>query len=401
MKYFFHIFFFILCYTQINAQEKHFLFIQSDNKQPFYISVNNKLFSSSASGYVIIPKLAEGSYNFSVGFAQNAFPEQNFQLLVDKKDLGYNLKNFTEKGWGLFNLQTLDITMAGSSNTSNVAKALLESEKKSAGEPVLTFKKKAETVALPVAVSETRPNANPADSKAPVADTMAVVKVNNDTVSQVPVASLNKEEDNPAGLQNLSDVKKVSEVKGADGVKLSYIETTGKTNDTIQVIIPTAVNSASGTVNNADTQTSGNPLNAVPTTGSTSNKEVKFLDMDMDSSKKDRGQAEKKPEETSVATVSNNCKDIATEEDYGKLRKKMANETTDEDMIAEAKKFYKNKCFTTSQVKALSTLFLSDEGRFKFFESSYSSVADANQYSSLQTEFIDPAFVNRLKALVQ
>ncbi len=62
---------------------------------------------------------------------------------------------------------------------------------------------------------------------------------------------------------------------------------------------------------------------------------------------------------------------------------------------------YRNKCLTTSQIKKLSTLFLSDEGRYNFFNASYNSAADISEYGTLQSEFIDPAIANRFKAMLQ
>jgi hypothetical protein len=44
---------------------------------------------------------------------------------------------------------------------------------------------------------------------------------------------------------------------------------------------------------------------------------------------------------------------------------------------------------------------MSDEGRYKFFDASYNFVADAQVYSSLEKEFIDPYFVNRFKAMLR
>ncbi|MEJ7682443.1 MAG: DUF4476 domain-containing protein [Segetibacter sp.] len=102
-----------------------------------------------------------------------------------------------------------------------------------------------------------------------------------------------------------------------------------------------------------------------------------------------------------TAITNSKCKNVATDEDYARLRRKMAMGTTDEKMINEAKKIYRNKCFTTSQIKSLSTLFLSDEGRYNFFNASYNSVADLSRYSLLESEFIDPAYANRFKALLQ
>ena len=142
MKYFLSIFFLSFALNIASAQEKHFVFIQSDTKQPFYVSVSGKLYSSSASGYVIVPKLVDGSYNFTIGFAQNAFPEQTFNLPIQNKDLGFELKNFNEKGWGLFNLQSLDITMASAASSDLVAKALNESANAKAPDQLFLLRKR-------------------------------------------------------------------------------------------------------------------------------------------------------------------------------------------------------------------------------------------------------------------
>jgi hypothetical protein len=149
MRYLLSIFFLAFCLSFLSAQEKHFVFIQSENNQPFYVFLNGKLYSSTARGHLIIPKLTDGNYSFSLGFAQNAFPEQNFQYKIDKKDLGFNLKNFGEKGWGLFDLQSFAVIMAVTSNTNDVAKAISEkTTPKENDEPLISFnKKKRDTVA--------------------------------------------------------------------------------------------------------------------------------------------------------------------------------------------------------------------------------------------------------------
>jgi hypothetical protein len=74
--------------------------------------MNEKIKSSTASGYIILSKLVDSTYSFSIGFPQNKWPEQNFAVSVNKQDHGYLLKNFGEKGWGLFDLQTLSVQMA-------------------------------------------------------------------------------------------------------------------------------------------------------------------------------------------------------------------------------------------------------------------------------------------------
>ena len=51
-------FFIFLQHT--DAQQNHFVYIQTDNKQPFYVRIGDRLLSSSSVGYIVIPKLKEG-----------------------------------------------------------------------------------------------------------------------------------------------------------------------------------------------------------------------------------------------------------------------------------------------------------------------------------------------------
>jgi hypothetical protein len=412
MKYLLVIVFLSFCLFRVSAQEKHFVFIQSDNHEPFYVSLNGKLYSSSATGYIIIPKLSDGAYDFSIGFAKNAFPEQSFRYEINK-DLGFNLKNFGEKGWGLFNLQTLNVTMAESGKTNNISKALSEKDAaKDDTEPVISFdRKKKETKAeQPVAqnTATTAVNEPVAQSEKP-----ADQEVNSNNV-----VAESTQDKSPASDQ---DVTKVSESKVDDGLHLTYVEGDGKKGDTINVIIPsdkslsnTENNNSNTAGNNSSSETSSNSSSLTEASNGNDNTatkpvategpakdNLKFLDVNMDKSKKDVRQETAAPENNAPAITNSKCKNIATDDDYARLRRKMAMETTDEKMINVARKVYRNKCFTTRQLKSLSTLFLSDQGRFDFLNASYNSVSDVSEYATLQSEFIDPAFVDRFKAMLK
>ena len=93
------------------GQHNHYIYIQSDNAQNFYIRKGGELISSSASGFVILPRIEPGQQEFLVGFPKNQFPEYQFAIEIKGKDRGFALKNFNEKGWGLFDLQSLDVIM--------------------------------------------------------------------------------------------------------------------------------------------------------------------------------------------------------------------------------------------------------------------------------------------------
>src|SRR6476660_9510016 len=88
------ILFAFLCFNcfSLHAQQKHFVYVQSEDKQPFAIILNGKVYSSSDYGYIIIPRLDDGDYTFRVSFPMNKFPEQSFSCTVNKKDAGYTLK---------------------------------------------------------------------------------------------------------------------------------------------------------------------------------------------------------------------------------------------------------------------------------------------------------------------
>ena len=78
----------------------------------------------------------------------------------------------------------------------------------------------------------------------------------------------------------------------------------------------------------------------------------------------------------------------------------MASETTDEKMIDEGKRIFKTKCFSTVQVRNLSALFLTDAGKYKFFDAAYSFVSDLGNFQSLQSELKDDYYIKRFKAMI-
>ena len=79
----------------------------------------------------------------------------------------------------------------------------------------------------------------------------------------------------------------------------------------------------------------------------------------------------------------------------------MAGEDNDDNMVTEARKYFKTKCFTSLQVKNLGALFLTDESRYKFFDMAYPYVSDVENFSSLGSELKDPYYINRFKAMLR
>ncbi|MFT3933156.1 MAG: DUF4476 domain-containing protein [Chitinophagaceae bacterium] len=107
MKYWVVSFILFFCTLQTFGQEEYFVYLQTENNQPFYVRIDKAVYSSSATGYLILPRINSNSgIPITIGFPKNVFPEQLFSLPATGKDAGYLVKDYGEKGWGLLNLQT-------------------------------------------------------------------------------------------------------------------------------------------------------------------------------------------------------------------------------------------------------------------------------------------------------
>lgn len=94
------------------AQQYRFIYIQTENQQTFYVKLNDRHFSSSPTGYLIIPKLYDGTYHLEIGFPRNEYPTQQVKCVIDGRDAGYVLKNMGNESWALFNLSTMELSQA-------------------------------------------------------------------------------------------------------------------------------------------------------------------------------------------------------------------------------------------------------------------------------------------------
>lgn len=426
----------MLAGSAVLSQESKFVFFQNENRQPFYLAMNGKIYSSSATGYLILSKLQDGEYQFKIGFANDEFPEQPFAITV-QKDMGLSLKNFGEKGWGLFNQQSMAMVMAG----APIKKEEAANAAKSTEEEPITFKplQKTEVVsatlntaqpateaivaanveAAPVATdtisgektkkeeeivkTNTSENQSADSAKQEMATTIidslstaaAAIKeegkmVQNEVAELVNVEPAETAAGKRAARKARKDgVRKVNEKTSSAGVSLTYLDNEGKATDTIQVVIP------------SETGSEGVAYQSSP-----SKAELKKAEVKTGASEENVGAEMVSSEQpgqpiASIAATAkkSNCKEVASDNDYAKVRRRMAQETSDEDMMAEARRFFKNKCITTDQVRVLSTLFLSDEGRLEFFDNIFPYVADQENYPVLQKEFIDPAVSQRFKTM--
>jgi len=106
--------------------------------------------------------------------------------------------------------------------------------------------------------------------------------------------------------------------------------------------------------------------------------------------------ASKKPE-----LINSDCRNFATENDLDKLRIKMLTESNLDERIQIARKFFRTKCVTTRQVRALTELFVNDKTRYAFFDAAYPFVSDSSNFKSLIDLLNEEYYINRFKAMVR
>lgn len=395
------------------SQRVYFIYIQADLEQPFSVKMNDKIYSSSSSGYLIMSKLKDSTYPITVVFPRNKWPDQLFKVEVKSNDRGFLLKNFGEKGWGLYDLQTLAVQMSTSAAAIDKPKAdakdvsaFTQVLSKAANDPSLMDKpvKKEEPAIQQAVVREERKpeKAEPVIVKKeePVVNKEEPVAKKEEPVIKKEEPVVKKEEPKaetiqPVAIQEYkaSVVKRKSESSTSEGLGLSFIDeySDGK-KDTISIVIP-------------------NPKKVVK---DNSKQDKKFLDITADTKdvtpvvktpvqeqKEEVKEIVKEMPKQEVKKTVGACSGVASENDFLKLRRKMAAESNDDDMVNEAAKYFKTKCFTVAQVKNLSTLFLNDSGKYKFFDASYSHVSDPDNFASLQPELKDEYYINRFKAMMR
>ncbi|HMH22357.1 MAG TPA: DUF4476 domain-containing protein [Puia sp.] len=405
--------------------QTYFVLIRSDNNQPFYVRIGDKTFSSSGQGHLIISQLKDSSYAITVGFPRKLFPEQQFSIIFNEKDLEFQLKDLGGKGWGLFNPQTLELKMPAKTDEAG-ARMHPDGVRKDDAFSRLMAGVVSDTAVMynTYAMEEVRKNpAGPVakDSSREFAgqhikdpgkgDTvpLSATRIENGSASSVgqqarkdstsfaqaalrniPPAQTQRTDSaatpifnptppslNVSGLGGGSRafVEKLSELRTGTAVRLMYSDhIPGSRADTILIIIPVDSPGRSTAVAATDAAKTGTDA---AKTGS---------------------ELAPKPKKTTPIVANSDCRNFAVSYDVDKLRLKLLATPKDEDKLLAATKVFRTKCFSTAQIRALSEVFASDAGKYKFLESAYPFVSD-DHFRELADLLTDPAWSGRFRKM--
>jgi hypothetical protein len=401
MKYFIVTAFVCFLVVVTQAQQNHYVYIQTENKQPFYIKMDKNVYTSTISGYLIIPKLLDGKYKVEIGYPKNEWPVQNIELDIINKDQGFILKNFGTKGWGLFNLQSLNIVIA-SSQINNVAVI----NRNAVGDEFSTLL--SNVVKDPSIKSSNQITNTNSNLKNPINSS---INVNTQPINNNG-NQLNSTE-NKNGV-----IQKRNQISTNNSLTITYLVKSKINIDTVVINIDDVDSNIINTIINDSIQLSKLSILQIDSSKSTQSNTVS--DIVLPENKSINQQIANIDTSSAITTehvnsqitnnqsielpqyiTNSNCTNQASEEDFLKLRKKMAAEQNEESMLKLAKKYFKLKCYSTEQVKNLATLFLNDQGKYNFLDIAYPFVSDSFNFPSLQILITDDYFISRFKAMIR
>lgn len=365
---FIFILFQLLLVQSLLAQQ--FMFIEADGQQPFYVKRGGETFSSTAAGFILIPKLTQSEIDIVIGFPNNIYPEVAFKIKQPAIDRGFHLKQFDGQGWVLVDRSSQEQIKGGTvdvkkpvavttSTSSGFAEMLVEAT----GDKSLLDKSTIlNTVSTKLQSADPKPK--------PV-----VVAAKNQ--SQV------KTQNKPLGL---GVVRSVTQSDDSAYLRILFFEKTAKDKwDTIQVEIEKWIDAKPPAVNYVTVDKSENISSATAVV------EV---------------QDEKAGPQSGVSSLISDClHPVAMPKDVKDIQKKLSKAAIFEDQLKIIDKVFQEKCFSTKQVKVLGDSFWDEQSRLNFYAYVRKWVIDAALFGELEQSFLQEgsriAFREMLKKQVQ
>ena len=410
----------------------------------FYIKKSGELLSSSTAGFIILPKLQPGTHQFTIGFPKEEFPEYEFKVEISGKDKGYTLKNYQNKGWGLLDMQTMDVNMGkrlnGKKESARQYGAMSDDPFAVILAAVVNDPGIRETSLVQTAAMVSAPVNKPADKPVdkPVA-TKDNAKVDSKTHPSKNKNSQGEVKPPAAEVATATAVDKKSTQKTGEtktDPPVTNTQTTPPKEDLAKADTKTTTNT---TTSPATTQDKKEPAplvlkdsQQVKTKSTKTNqkyvaqKVVKISELKtwsgyqlvyidnsgsipdtihvtLDDGIVDSAAvkvSEASPKEVKAKTPRTNCKTMAREKDVLNLRKKMLSLGSDAEKVDAVVKEAKTNCYTVEQIQNLSYVFINDEGRYALFEKAYPLVFDPANYFRLEKLFNSDEYMSRFRNLI-
>lgn len=356
------------CQFRLHSQDRYFLYLQTDNEQAFYARVQGRTLSSSANGYLILPRISDSVLTITIGFPKRLFPEQTFEVNNIRSDKGYLLKNLPEKGWALVDMQGQDMLVSASAAPTRATEPTAKAAADPFSELLSTVIADSSLMETPILVTTPPPPVKTSPPKQPsksVDSSVVVQPQPSETLpAPKPETAVSVVPENnpprPAGSRKL-----LEQIDGS-GVQLVFSdETSSGKPDTISVFIPKD--------KSAQISPQPKPVGTVPETTDSS--------QTISRSVPDRS----------------DCKSFVNARDLGLLKRRMEMLTDEDAKVALALRSFREACFSTEQIRNLLLVFGREEGRFKLLDAAYPYVSDPSRFVELESVLKDSYFIYRFR----
>jgi hypothetical protein len=372
-----------MAFQGLSAQ--HYIFIEADGQQPFYLKQGNTTKSSSAAGFLIIPKITASEMEFSIGFPKNIYPEVSFYISGTDRDRGFQLKMMEGQGWSLFDRTSLEVIKGG---VPKAAPIELQLPKKEGG----SFAKLLATATDDQSLLERMPKKDSLEKASPA---KSITKAELTAVATKPGLkdSLGKKEKVILPEMSLS-----AQMENADVKRLVYVEKTVKGgSDTINVEIEKKKTAAATepliTPKDSTLIPSGTKTIDSPSGSSDSIAQLNKPVADTDSSK-----ANIQVSKASPIIVCD--RPIADYKDIRALQKKLLGISSEDEQRNYAVKAFSQKCYNTKQALEIGWFFLEETSRLQLFKALKPLIADKASFGNLEASFLKEENIIAFRALV-
>ena len=387
---------FLLCIfmVQAKAQTKHVIYIQTEDKKPFFVTVNDQTKNSTESGYIILPKLADSSYFITIGSPDNEFPEQKFLVKMNDSDWEFAFRKNDTGGYELYDMirstalniyKETEVKPVAVAVSSNLPQDSVQQKATAKVDTVTTIPQQKITLIDTSVTSDSMQNA--AQQTPAITDTATVVAEQKVTLKDTsvalqpqqvnavsPVSVPVKAQQSASKNKNLK-VNKIFERVSAEGVDLIFVDERKPKFDTIAIYVPIVRNNA---VQEERPKKVAEPVKPKPVTATPT------------------------PEQpVAVVAAKQRCANVAGDDDFLSVRKQMASANSEEEMLATAKNSFAEKCFSVAQIKNLSVLFLNEKNKFSFFRMARPATVDSKDFYKLINQLTQPDLIEKFAALIQ
>lgn len=189
---------------RVNGQQVSFIHLQTENNQSFQVSWNGNNFSSSSSGYLVIPQVTAGTHQLLLTFPADLTTEIAFSIVSVDKPRGFSLRQGIDNSWTMFDM--IDFSIVKGTAASKLVQPETVSKILDSNPPGMSEKKTVEMI------------------------TPAVV--------EVPVIKTTRSLPGKPMVGNKREVQKIFDKTGSAGIDQVYIINVGGKVDTVALFIP-------------------------------------------------------------------------------------------------------------------------------------------------------------------